>query len=347
MHTNHTHMKKAILAIIAGIILSPITQAVQVVCPADWQSQYGCGQCFQFYLTEADLGFTSNDHFIPRGTLENGQKEILWIDQSTITGHAMQGAQIGPTGNIKHLYSFPSSSGTHSSNSQNYAEYSSQQSNVWAQMNGGSGIGVSSFGNNLDSNQPVYRIEYTTVSEVASSSGDILGNSQATHKECAMYMYAGLNAASNPGIEISVTDNNDGTITVTVTNTGDVPVKDVDVRHSALPECNDHYDLILAGMSKSKLCTLRDITGGNNNIDAEGEDPDGNPVRDSHSHTTNGAGDLLIIVEPYTGGPISGEAGIGPSYKITVKNIGRGRINDVSVRTGIPGCDRSYPRLEE
>jgi len=83
-------MKKYILATLALAIVAPFSHAAEVICPADWQANYSCNQCFQFYLTEADLAFSSSDIFFSRGNLEAGQTENIWLDESSIMGYAMQ-----------------------------------------------------------------------------------------------------------------------------------------------------------------------------------------------------------------------------------------------------------------
>ena len=113
-------MKKVIVTLSLLFALTPWVQAAEVVCPASWSASYGCNQCFQFYLTEADTSFRSDDIFYPRLSLQSGQKEVLWIDQSDISAHAMQGANIGPTGNVEHLFDYPSSNGNHPVNGQNH-----------------------------------------------------------------------------------------------------------------------------------------------------------------------------------------------------------------------------------
>ena len=102
-----------------------------------------------------------------------------------------------------------------------------------------------------------------------------------------MYMFAG--AIENPEIEITVKKNDDGSYEVTVTNVGDVPVSDVQVTHSALPECNGNYGTILPGMSESRTCRPDgDPNDDTNLIEAVGRDPDGDDVRDTHQHDVDG-----------------------------------------------------------
>lgn len=83
-------MKKYIIATLATLFVTPLALAAEVICPADWQASYSCNQCFQFYVTEDDFAFSSSDIFFARGNLEAGNMENLWLDDSTITGFAMQ-----------------------------------------------------------------------------------------------------------------------------------------------------------------------------------------------------------------------------------------------------------------
>lgn len=113
-------MKKYIVSALNALLVSPLvlvgvpsSYAAEVICPAQWQASYGCNQCFQFYVTDADLAFSSSDVFYPRGNLQAGEVENLWLDESSITGFAMQGANIGPVGNLKSHFEFPHDEGAH------------------------------------------------------------------------------------------------------------------------------------------------------------------------------------------------------------------------------------------
>lgn len=73
-------------------------------------------------------------------------------------------------------------------------------------MPSGTGIGIVKIPDNIDPEVPIYRLEYVTTSEVELANGQMKADSRRTHKECAMYSYAGLQAA-NAAIEITKDDN--------------------------------------------------------------------------------------------------------------------------------------------
>ena len=243
-------------------VLSWSAHAAEVACTNHWESAYSCDQCFQFFLTEADVAFSTSDIFYPRANLESDEKEILWIQDSEIRSFAMNSADIGPIGNVKNFFDFPHEVSNHASNGEDYTSFRAGESKTWARMKNGSAFGVQRIPRDADIDEPIFRIEYTTVSEVEDTSGDIVSGSRRQHKECAMYFPLDLNAGGNPSIEITKDDDdnhddyqriNESTgrtisgearfsgrahFWIEVRNTGDVTLEDVYVTDDHVRECN-------------------------------------------------------------------------------------------------------------
>ncbi len=61
----------------------------------------GCNQCFHFELAQNN---SSQDRFVPRNGLTTGQTEAIYLNQSSVTASALQGASVTPTGTITNLF---------------------------------------------------------------------------------------------------------------------------------------------------------------------------------------------------------------------------------------------------
>lgn len=275
-------MKKFILTLLAFGI-APFALAAEIECASGWRNELGCDQCFQFFLTEADIAFSSSDIFFPRGDVNGNEKEILWIDRSDIRGFAMQGAQLGPVGDLRNLFEFPHVDGNGPDG--RYTTFGPGESKTWARMNAGTGIGVVNIPDDIRDDIPVYRLEYKTVSEVEDGGGNIIANSQVEHKECAMYFYLGL-LSGDASIKITKDDDDNhddhqrvildddhranasgevgvggrASFWIEVENTGDMTLEDVYVRDEKAPDCTRAIGTLKPGERFDYTCRDNHVT---------------------------------------------------------------------------------------
>jgi uncharacterized repeat protein (TIGR01451 family) len=108
----------------------------------------------------------------------------------------------------------------------------------------------------------------------------------------------GLSIEKSPD-QATVPEGGSHTFTITVTNTGEVDLVDVEVVDDVVPECDRTIGELPAGESTSYECTVEDVTEPIRNVaTVTGETPDGETVRDRD--------DAVLDVEPADVGP--GEA---------------------------------------
>ncbi len=115
-------MRRLSLILLTLIASVPLLASAYSVSCSSVPGSSGCSQCFHFDLAGSNR---PQDIFVPRTGLSAGQQEI--ITQSTITGEALQGAGVSPTGNITNLFDITNSgNGT--------------SAWIWAKMKSGSAV---------------------------------------------------------------------------------------------------------------------------------------------------------------------------------------------------------------
>jgi uncharacterized repeat protein (TIGR01451 family) len=160
--------------------------------------------------------------------------------------------------------------------------------------------------------------------------------------------------AIDPSIEIEKTtstpdieDGETATFEITVTNTGDVDLENVEVTDALAPDCDNSIGSLASGASVTYSCTLTNVTSDlTNTAEASGTPPVGPPVTDSDDADVN-------VIEPaieIAKGPDDQivTEGSDVTFTITVTNSGEGPLNDVVVSDPLaPDCDRSLGTLAE
>jgi len=135
------------------------------------------------------------------------------------------------------------------------------------------------------------------------------------------------------------------TFDITVTNTGDVGLTDIEVTDTLAPNCDNTFASLAAGAGETYTCTMTagaaDFT---NTADVTADDPLGNPV------TATDTADVGVVNPAITieKSPDSQQALAGDtvSFDITVTNTGDVDLGDVTVTDALaPDCDATFASL--
>ena len=135
------------------------------------------------------------------------------------------------------------------------------------------------------------------------------------------------------------------TFTITVENTGDVDLTDVEVTDAMAPACDSTIGNLAVGASSSYDCSM--IAGASdftNVADVTGDDPNGDPVADSDDAAVDVINPAITIEKT----PDSQQARSGDSvtFTITVENTGDVTLADVTVSDVVaPNCAATFASL--
>jgi uncharacterized repeat protein (TIGR01451 family) len=161
---------------------------------------------------------------------------------------------------------------------------------------------------------------------------------------------ATVTAIQNP--EITVTKTADPTTydtvgdvieyTITVTNTGNVTVSDIDVVDDLT---GDSWNIItldpgaVETFTATYVITQADLDNGSvtNTVTAEGEDTNGDPVTDSDNETVTAVQDAEITVTKSADPITYSFVGEVITYTITVENTGNVNVSDIDVVDDLTG----------
>ncbi|SFU15003.1 conserved repeat domain-containing protein, partial [Algoriphagus locisalis] len=166
-------------------------------------------------------------------------------------------------------------------------------------------------------------------------------------------------ADQKPLIEVDKALTSDGYVeagdvleyTITVTNTGNVTLTDVEVvdpltgMTETIPSFAPGETIVY---TTTYTVTVADVDNGSvtNDVAASGTDPNGEDVTDTDSQTTNGAesDEITVIKNVQESGYF--EAGDVLTYTIIVANTGNSTINDASVTDPLTGLTEDIGTLE-
>ena len=156
----------------------------------------------------------------------------------------------------------------------------------------------------------------------------------------------------NPGLDIqktpdtqTVVTGDDATFTITVTNTGDVPLTDVTISDVLAPDCGATFATLAAGTVETYTCTVVGVTADFTNIaSVSGDDPLGNRVSDSDVADVDVINPAIDIQKtPHTQQTHAGDT---VTFDITVTNTGDVDLTDVAVADAVaPVCDATIGSL--
>jgi uncharacterized repeat protein (TIGR01451 family) len=125
--------------------------------------------------------------------------------------------------------------------------------------------------------------------------------------------------------------------TVTVTNTGDVPLSDVVVTDDKTPACDFRVETLAAGASQHSECTLvvqQDVT---NVAGVTGNDPTGRPVTSKDDAAVDVIGPGITVTKTGPAKPVL--PGQKATFTVVVKNTGDVTLTDVVLEDAVaPGC---------
>ncbi len=148
----------------------------------------------------------------------------------------------------------------------------------------------------------------------------------------------------NPATQ-SVVPNGTASFVLTVTNTGDAPLTNVEVSDPLTPDCDTTIGSLAIGETSTINCDLTGVTAGFvNTATVVGEDPTGSTVTDDDdADVTLLAPSVGIVKDPATQTII---AGSDASFTITVTNNGDATLSNVTVSDPeAPDCDNSIGTL--
>ncbi|MGA9595605.1 MAG: hypothetical protein WBV06_05590, partial [Acidimicrobiia bacterium] len=137
----------------------------------------------------------------------------------------------------------------------------------------------------------------------------------------------------------------DATFTITVANTGDVPLDNVTVTDALAPDCDATIGTLGAGVSTDYSCTLAGVTADfTNTASVTGDDPLGNPVADSDTAAVDVIGPAITIDKTPDLQTVA--AGGTVTFDITVTNTGDVSLSNVAVTDALAsGCDTTIGTL--
>ncbi len=159
---------------------------------------------------------------------------------------------------------------------------------------------------------------------------------------------------ANPGISLekapgtqTVDPGSDVTFTITVTNTGNVPLTNVTVTDTLTPDCEATFAELAVGASETYTCVATNVRATFTNIAVvEATDPNDETVTDEDDADVNVPGTPGLRIEKSTDTP-SVVAGATVEFSITVTNTGDVDLTNVVVTDDTtPDCDRTFDRLD-
>ena len=137
----------------------------------------------------------------------------------------------------------------------------------------------------------------------------------------------------------------DATFTITVSNTGDVTLVNIDVVDAFSPTCDRSVGPLLPGQSTSYDCTIADVlTDFTNTVEVTGVDANGNIVTSSdEADVTVVPGSISITKSPDATAVVDGGDIV---YTITIENTGPADLVNVVVSDpSLPACDTTFATL--
>ncbi|SDY09430.1 conserved repeat domain-containing protein [Amycolatopsis xylanica] len=127
------------------------------------------------------------------------------------------------------------------------------------------------------------------------------------------------------------------TFTLTVTNTGDVPLKSVSIVDDKTPACAFTIEVLAPGASQSHQCTTNPQAGITNTATATGTDPTNRPVTSTSTATVTVIGPGISITKTADPKPLL--TGQQATFTLIVKNTGDVPLTDVTVTDPLaPAC---------
>ncbi len=149
-----------------------------------------------------------------------------------------------------------------------------------------------------------------------------------------------------PGTQ-TVDPGSDVTFTITVTNTGNVDLKDISVSDTLTPNCEATFDTLAVGASETYDCVATNVRATFTNVAVvEALDPSDTTVTDEDDADVNVPGTPGLRVDKSTDTP-SVITGATVEFSITVINTGDVDLTDVVITDDTtPDCSRSFDRID-
>ncbi|MFE0020109.1 hypothetical protein [Amycolatopsis sp. NPDC059021] len=135
------------------------------------------------------------------------------------------------------------------------------------------------------------------------------------------------------------------TFSLSVTNTGDVPLTKVSVVDDKTPSCAFTVDTLAVGATETRTCSIsarQDVT---NVATVTGDDPTGRPVTDSAKTSVDVIGPGLTVTKTGPAKPVL--PGQKVTFTVVVKNTGDVTLTDVTLDDKVaPGCSKNVGTLK-
>ncbi|MCC7129584.1 MAG: DUF11 domain-containing protein [Anaerolineae bacterium] len=145
----------------------------------------------------------------------------------------------------------------------------------------------------------------------------------------------------------TVASGSDVPYTITVTNTGEVDLTNVQVSDPLVPDCDYLLASLPAGESFSYTCTAPNVTEGFTNIATVTGDTDGTPVSDQDPSTVKVPG--INVSKQAEGEDVRTiQPGEDVSYTITVTNTGEVDLTNIVLTDAlVPDCSRALGQIPD
>ena len=131
----------------------------------------GCSQCYRYTLSSSS---TPYDSIVPRAGLATGQYEFVYVDQSSITATAYQGASVTPIGTVTSRF--------------NLVEKGTGGNPwAWATMKSGEAVVRGNIPSGIDYSKPVYVMKFNSRLGVKDSSNVVVANTDVSRSSCALF----------------------------------------------------------------------------------------------------------------------------------------------------------------
>jgi uncharacterized repeat protein (TIGR01451 family) len=135
------------------------------------------------------------------------------------------------------------------------------------------------------------------------------------------------------------------TFTLTVTNTGDVPLTGVVVADDKTPACGFTVAALAVGATETRTCVIIAQFDVTNTATVTGDDPTGKPVTSTDDATVDVIGPGITVTKTGPAKPVL--PGQKVTFTVVVKNTGDVTLTDVRLDDAIaPGCSVSVGTLK-